>query len=72
MPRLSPTFAIYKRFILLLLGMAYFDYIPLKLFNIDINRFTFDFGFKLCKNAKRFYPKRLFPFRTYNLLHQLQ
>ena len=29
-------------FILLLLGMAYFDYIPLKLFNIDINKFSQD------------------------------
>ena len=27
-------------FILLLLGMVYFPYIPLKLFNIDINKFS--------------------------------
>lgn len=27
-------------FIILLLGMAFFDYIPLKLFNIDINKFS--------------------------------
>ena len=27
-------------FILLLTGLAYFPYIPLKLFNIDINRFS--------------------------------
>ena len=35
-------------FILLLLGMAYFDYIPLKLFNIDINKFSQDMKILYC------------------------